>query len=80
MDERDERVEYTVDEAAEALGLSPQTVRDQIRRGRITSRVVGKRVNVIAREEVARYRLENLGRVGRPKGKGRDNDGKAGSV
>lgn len=57
--------ELTLPEMAAALGLSPHTIRAQLRAGRITARRVG-RDYVVTTAEVARYRAESLGRPGRP--------------
>jgi len=55
----------TLAEAAELLGLSPDTLRNQMKRGRLAGRLIGK-TYVTTRDEVERYRLESLGQVGRP--------------
>lgn len=54
---------YTTTEAAELLGLSPPSVRDAVRRGRLHTERKGGR-NLIVAEEVDRYRAEVLGTRG----------------
>jgi hypothetical protein len=56
----------TLAEAADALGLSPDTLRSQIRYGRFAARKVGRDWHTTPRE-VERYRREVLGRAGRRK-------------
>lgn len=56
----------TLAQAGERLGLSPATLRNQIRNGRLRGRLVGKTWTVTERE-VERYRAASLGKVGRPK-------------
>lgn len=53
-------------EAGELLGISPETLRTQVRRGRLEARNIGK-TWITTRQEVERYRRENLGQVGRPR-------------
>jgi excisionase family DNA binding protein len=48
----------TLTEAAERLGLSPSTLRVQIRNGRLKARKVGRDWHVTP-AEVERYRREN---------------------
>jgi Helix-turn-helix domain len=55
----------SVARAAGELGISPAAIRDAIRRGTITPVRVDGRTNMIAREEVERYRREHLGRRGK---------------
>lgn len=56
----------TLSEAAELLGnVTADTLRQQVRKGRLSARLIGK-TYVTTREEVDRYRSENLGQVGRP--------------
>jgi excisionase family DNA binding protein len=57
----------TLAQAAERLGLSPTTLRQQIHNGRLRGRLVGKTWTVSERE-VERYRAVSLGKAGRPKG------------
>lgn len=54
----------TLAQAAERLGLSPDTLRWQVRNGRLRAELVGKTYTVTERE-VERYRAEHLGRRGR---------------
>lgn len=56
----------TVEQAAHELGLKPGSVRDAIARKRLRSIKVGARLNLIERAEVERYRVEHLGKRGRP--------------
>lgn len=57
--------EITLAEAGYALmGLSPSTLRNQVRAGRLHARLVGK-TWVVTPREVERYRAESLGRPGR---------------
>lgn len=51
--------------AADELGLAASTLRHQAQAGRLDAKVVGK-TWITTREEVERYRRENLGQVGRP--------------
>lgn len=55
----------TLAQAALRLGVSPNTLRNQINNGRLRGRLVGKTWTVSERE-VERYRAESLGKVGRP--------------
>lgn len=55
----------TLAEAAVRLGLSPSTLRGQVGKGKLRGRLVGKTWTVSPRE-VERYRVESLGRIGRP--------------
>lgn len=52
-------------DAAEDLGLSAITLRHQAKAGRLRARLVGK-TWITTRDEVARYRRDNLGKAGRP--------------
>lgn len=54
----------TLAQAAERLGLSPGTLRWQVRNGRLRATLVGRAYTVTERE-VERYRAESLGRRGR---------------
>jgi hypothetical protein len=56
----------SLEEAGAELGVSAETLRTQVRRGRLRARLVGK-TWITTRDEVERYRRENLGNVGRPK-------------
>lgn len=51
---------YTLNQAAEELGVSASTLRNQVNAGRIAATKVGN-VWTIASDEVARYRRESLG-------------------
>jgi predicted nucleotidyltransferase len=57
--------DLTLAEAARELRISPSTLRNQVKAGRLRGRLVGK-TYVTTSEEVERYRRESLGRVGRP--------------
>ena len=54
-------------EAGEELGLSPSTLRTQAIKGVLVARCIGK-TWITTRDEVARYRREHLGQIGRPDG------------
>lgn len=54
----------TLVEAARELGVSAGVLRNQIHRGRLRARKVG-RDWIVSRREVERYRAESLGRPGR---------------
>jgi excisionase family DNA binding protein len=56
----------TLKEAAEILGLKPDTLRLQIRNGRMRGRKRGRDL-FVTRTEVDRYQRESLGRPGRPR-------------
>lgn len=58
---------HTLAEAAELLGLSASTLRQQVHNGALRARLVGKTYVVTARE-IERYRLEHRGHLGRPEG------------
>src|SRR5919202_2875412 len=55
----------TVSEAARELGVSPATIRGAIMRGSIAAVQLHKRMNLIPRSEVERYRRERLGQPGK---------------
>jgi len=55
---------YTVKEAAESLGLAEATIRRAISRGVLPSQKRGARLNLIAPDDVERYRHERLGNQG----------------
>lgn len=62
--------QFTVDQAAEVLGLSPITVRRAFREGRLAgSRVPNRREIRITGASIDHYRRVHLGRPGRPTGK-----------
>lgn len=56
--------EMTLAAAGALLGVSPATLRNQIRAGRLRGILVGK-TWVVTPREVERYRAESLGRPGR---------------
>ena len=54
--------ELTLREAADSLGLSPATLRWQIRNGKLRARVVGQgggQLYLVSEREVERYRRES---------------------
>lgn len=55
----------TLNEAAAELGVATSTLRHQIRNRRLKATKVGP-VWTVTPRELARYREESLGRVGRP--------------
>ncbi len=59
---------YTTAEAAQELGVSHDAIHHAVRRSALSVRKVAPRLNMISAVELARYRAENLGRVGRPRG------------
>jgi excisionase family DNA binding protein len=63
---RHEAVAMTLTEAGAQLGLSPATLRSQIRNGALRGTMIGKTWTVTPRE-VERYRLNRLGKRGRPR-------------
>jgi len=54
----------TLAQAGALLGVSPATLRSQVRNGRLRATLVGK-TWVVTPREVERYRAESLGRPGR---------------
>jgi predicted site-specific integrase-resolvase len=50
--------------AGALLGVSPATLRSQIRNGRLRATLIGK-TYVVTPRELERYRAESLGRPGR---------------
>jgi excisionase family DNA binding protein len=52
----------TLNEAAAELGISPATLRSQIRNGAVQGTKVGP-VWTVSRQEIERYRTNRLGRV-----------------
>ena len=59
--------EITLAQAGASLGVSPATLRAQVRNGRLHATLVGKSW-VVTPREVERYRAESLGRPGRRHG------------
>jgi excisionase family DNA binding protein len=55
----------TLAQAAERLGLSTSTLREQVHRGRLAAQKIG-RDWLVEETEVDRYRLESKGQAGRP--------------
>lgn len=49
----------TIPQAAERLGLSPQTLRTQVRLGKLKAYKIG-RDYIVSDDEIERYRRENL--------------------
>jgi len=68
LPEKMEGTWYTTADAAQELGVSHEAVRNAVLRGALKARKVAPRLNMISAEELERYRRENLGRVGRPRG------------
>jgi excisionase family DNA binding protein len=67
-------VDYTtVQEAAEALGLSIRGVRERIERGEMQAQRMGARLWVIPRDEVERWRGRGKLKPG-PKPRGKEDD------
>lgn len=56
--------EYTADETAALLGLTPEGVRSAIKEGRLKTRKIGARLHVIDAAEIERYKVEHQGRQG----------------
>ena len=57
----------TIDEAARRLGLSPHTLRAQVSNGRLHTEKHG-RDHWLTDDDLAAYRRDHQGRVGRPFG------------
>jgi excisionase family DNA binding protein len=57
---------FTLVQAAERLGLSAETLRNQVKKGKLTAMIYGK-TYVVTEEEIERYRREHMGPVGRPR-------------
>jgi hypothetical protein len=57
---------WTLAEAATVLGVAPVTLRAQAARGRLKARLIGK-TWVTTRSAIEQYRLESLGKPGRPR-------------
>lgn len=55
----------TLSQAAGRLGLSSSSLRNQVYRGRLRAKLIGK-TYVISERELERYRRESLGQPGRP--------------
>ncbi len=56
---------YTTAQAAQELGISPNTVRGAIKRGRITVERLTPRLSLVPHDEIEKYRQLYLGkRVG----------------
>lgn len=56
---------YTLEQAGNILSLSPSTLRGQVGKGRLNGTMFGK-TWVVTKDEIARYRMQSLGRIGRP--------------
>jgi predicted site-specific integrase-resolvase len=54
----------TLAQAGASLGVSPATLRSQVRNGRLRATLIGK-TYVVTPREIERYRAESLGRPGR---------------
>lgn len=54
----------TLAEAGDRLGLSPSTLRNQVKNGRLRATLIGK-TWVVTEREVERYRADSLGKPGR---------------
>lgn len=54
----------TLAQAGAELGLAPDTLRRQVHKGKIRATLAGK-TWLVSDAEIARYRRESLGRVGR---------------
>jgi len=59
-----ERNFYTVQEAADALEVTTNTIRRAIFDGTLRAEKIGPRLSAIAPEEIERYRTEHLGKQG----------------
>jgi len=59
---------YSTAEAAERLGLKPQTVKNAIATGTLAYKAVSPRVNMVPEPALEEYRRTRLGQRGRPKG------------
>lgn len=62
--------EYTVRDAASALGMSEQAIRARIGRGDMKARRIGARLWLISAREVEKWRKIGKVREGRPRGDG----------
>ncbi len=63
---------YTVNEAAEVLGVQRTSIHSAIKRGVLVGEKKGPRLMVISRDEVERYRREHQGGQGWDKRKAPD--------
>jgi hypothetical protein len=59
-----ERTWYTTQEAAEELGVAPETIRWAKRAGLLAVTEIAPRMRAISVDEVERYRREHLGKAG----------------
>ncbi len=59
-----ERNFYTVQEAADALGVTADTIRRAIFDGTLRAEKIGSRLSAIAPDEIERYRSDHLGKQG----------------
>ncbi len=50
------------------LGIAHETVKAQIRLGRLAAERINPRLNMVTRAAIEAYRRDHLGREGRPKG------------
>jgi len=64
----EERTLFTTAEAAAMLGIAHETVKAQIRLGRLAAERINPRLNMVTRAAIEAYRRDHLGREGRPKG------------
>jgi len=55
---------YTTTEAAAMLGVSPNTIKNAIKRGIMAYEQVNPRLNVVTAEAIETYRRERLGQRG----------------
>jgi excisionase family DNA binding protein len=63
-----ERTLFTTAEAAVMLGVTHDTVKAQIRLGKLEAERIHPRLNMLTRDAIEAYRRAHLGRQGRPKG------------
>jgi len=66
--EGEARTHFTTAEAAAMLGIAHETVKAQIRLGRLVAEQINPRLNMVTAASIAAYRRDHLGRRGRPKG------------
>lgn len=57
---------YTTAQAADALGISHDTVRSAVRLGTLAVTRINPRLNLISAEAIEHYRRDHLGKRGRP--------------